>query len=198
MTPTDHTTRKPNITIWYTLIAALLLIDQLSKWLITEHMLKAKIGMTGQGLLDWFINTPERLGFVHIKVTSFFNLVMAWNTGVSFSLFSDAGHMMPYILIAVALAITAIFIVWLHKAQTHWHALSFSMVIAGALGNVIDRARFGAVIDFLDFHAYGYHYPAFNVADMCIVGGVLLLVILSFIFDSKAKNVYPNDDKNVE
>ncbi len=176
---------------WLGFSALILIADQVSKWFVTEQYLTPKIrGLTGEGFIAWFINTPERLQAFRVEVTPFFNIVMAWNTGVSFSLFSDAGGIMPYILIAVALAITGLFIFWLKNADTKWHSLAYALVIGGALGNVIDRARFGAVIDFLDFHIAGHHWPAFNVADMAVVCGVILLIIVSLAFDLKHKEGY--------
>lgn len=70
------------------------------------------------------------------------------------------------------------------------YGIGYALVIGGALGNVIDRARFGAVIDFLDVHAYGYHWPAFNVADISVVTGIGLLIIVSLFFDLEAKKRY--------
>ena len=83
---------------------------------------------------------------------------------------------MPIILTLVALAITAVMLSWLWKAENKLSAISLGLVIGGALGNVIDRIRFGAVIDFLDFHFFGFHWPAFNIADAAIFIGVALLL----------------------
>ena len=164
-------------------------IDQLSKWAITEMVIRPKLDSqsSGMGIFEWYKNTPDMLPYFQIKITSFFNIVMAWNTGVSFSMFSNSGEMMPYILIAVALGITALFSIWLWRSDKHPHTICYAMIIGGALGNVIDRARFGAVIDFLDFHVMGYHWPAFNVADMSIVCGISLLIIVSLFFEKEEK-----------
>ena len=133
---------------------------------------------------------PSILPYTYIEVTSFFNLVMAWNTGVSFSMFSDNGAYMPYVLLVVALSITAMFTKWLWKAENHLYGISYALIIGGALGNILDRSRFGAVIDFLDFHALGYHWPAFNIADMSVVIGISVLIIVSLFFDIKDKRLY--------
>ncbi|KJB96307.1 signal peptidase II [Skermanella aerolata KACC 11604] len=133
-------------------------MDQASKWWMLE----------GVGML-----ANPRV----IEVTSYFNLVMAWNRGVSFSLFWHEAEYMPYVLSAVALGIVAFLLSWLRKADRPFLAVSIGMVIGGALGNVVDRLRFGAVTDFLDFHVLGYHWPAFNVADTGISVGVALIVI---------------------
>lgn len=181
---------------WIAVSCVLFLSDQLSKWAITEKIFRPRItGENGAGFFNWYLNTPEPLGGIRLEVTSFFNLVMAWNTGVSFSMFSDSGAYMPYILIAVALAITALFSFWLWREHNHINGICYALVIGGALGNVVDRARFGAVIDFLDFHAMGYHWPAFNIADMSIVAGISLLIVTSILFDLKEKYRYRKQRK---
>ncbi len=155
--------------IWLSIATVVLILDQISKWIIT----------------DMVFNAPDR--FTPIEITSFFNIVIAWNTGVSFSLFSNSGEYMPYILIVVALAIATMFGVWLWKAKEHMFGICYALIIGGALGNIVDRARFGAVVDFLDFHALGYHWPAFNVADMAVVVGITMLIIFSLFFEKSAK-----------
>lgn len=177
--------------LWLSIAFILFVLDQLSKWAVTEIFFRPRsTGETGLNFVEWYLNTPAPLGGIRIEITSFFNLVMAWNTGVSFSMFSDSGVYMPYILILVALAITVLFGIWLWKETSHLSGICYAFVIGGALGNVVDRARFGAVIDFLDFHVFGYHWPAFNVADMCVVTGISLLIITSLIFDLARKDRY--------
>ncbi len=177
--------------LWMSLAFGILLLDQLSKWAVTEMIFRPRIeGQNGVNFFEWYINTPNALSGIYIKITSFFNLVMAWNTGVSFSMFSNSGEYMKYILIAVALGITTLFSAWLWHTKKHSEGICYALIIGGALGNVIDRARFGAVIDFLDFHVMGYHWPAFNVADMAVVIGVTLLVITSLFFDLERKGRY--------
>lgn len=114
-----------------------------------------------------------------IEITSNFNLVLGWNRGVSFGLFNQDSAYGPYILTAVALAIVLGLSIWLWKSTTHWSAWALGLVIGGAIGNVIDRIQYGAVVDFLDFHAFGYHWPAFNVADTVIFIGAGLLILES-------------------
>lgn len=115
-----------------------------------------------------------------IIVTPFFNLVMVWNTGVSFGLFSEDSASRSWTLIAVSFAVMIWLGWWLWRAHSALVAVALGMIIGGAIGNVIDRYRFGAVFDFLDFHAFGWHWPAFNVADSGIVIGVLLLLADGF------------------
>lgn len=114
-----------------------------------------------------------------IEITSNFNLVLAWNRGVSFGLFNQDSAYGPHILTGVALAIALGLSIWLWKSTTHWSAWALGLVIGGAIGNVIDRIQYGAVVDFLDFHAFGYHWPAFNVADTAICVGAGLLILES-------------------
>ncbi len=118
------------------------------------------------------IMVPPRV----IEVTSFFNIVMVWNQGVSFGMFGNDSPWTQVVLAGVALAMAAVLAVWLSRTNRRVMAWPLGMIIGGALGNVIDRARFGAVADFLDFHYAGYHWPAFNIADIGITVGVVLLV----------------------
>lgn len=115
-----------------------------------------------------------------VEVTSFFNLVLVWNTGVSFGMFQSGGDTGRWILIALACAISLVLVVLLAREQRSLTRLAYWLVLAGAVGNVIDRLRFGAVVDFLDFHAGGYHWPAFNIADSAIVIGAGLLLLDTF------------------
>jgi signal peptidase II len=101
---------------------------------------------------------------------------MGWNRGVSFGLFSSDSSAAAWALIVLALLIVGLLIAWLAKEEHAPTAAALGLVIGGALGNVIDRLRFGAVADFLDFHAFGYHWPAFNAADTAISLGALALV----------------------
>ena len=110
------------------------------------------------------------------EVTSFFNLVAAWNTGVSFSMFNNLGGSGVYILSAFSLGVVCFLLYWLYKETSFYIRMSLGFVIGGALGNVIDRLRIGAVFDFLDVHVGQYHWPAFNVADSFICIGAVLIV----------------------
>ena len=115
-----------------------------------------------------------------IYVTPFFNLVQVWNTGVSFGLFQEDSAARSWTLIAVAAAVLVWLALWLWRAQNRLVAVALGGIIGGAIGNIIDRVRFGAVFDFVDLHAFGWHWPAFNVADSAIVVGVVLLLVDSF------------------
>lgn len=171
--------------IGFMIVADIIILDQLTKWAVLEMIIRPAIEgthMTGMGFFDWVAAPPERLPFAAIEVSSFFNWVMVWNKGVSFGLMQGDT---PTFLIIVTMAISAIFALWLTRV-THWAPmLALSFVIGGAVGNVIDRFRFGAVADFLDFHAYGYHFPAFNLADSCISVGIALLVLDGLFFEPR-------------
>ncbi len=107
-----------------------------------------------------------------VEVTSFFNLVLVLNHGVTFGLFQQSEQAGVWMLVGLSLAIS-FYLLWLWwQSSTRYENLLLMAVIGGALGNVIDRIRIGAVIDFLDFHLLGYHWPAFNIADAAIVMGI--------------------------
>ncbi len=118
-----------------------------------------------------------------IPVLPFFNLVLVWNRGVSFGMFGD-GSAGPWLLVLLAVGIVAALLWWLRKAEGLLSVASLGLIIGGAVGNVIDRLVHGAVVDFLDFHAAGWHWPAFNVADSAITVGVVLLLAES-LFPSR-------------
>jgi signal peptidase II len=121
-----------------------------------------------------------------IELTGFFNLVMVWNRGVSFGMFNMSADWGPYLLSGLALVISVCLVIWLRRVDSRLVAVALGMVLGGALGNVIDRFVHGAVVDFLDFHAFGHHWPAFNVADSAITVGVVLLLYDSLFEGKKA------------
>jgi signal peptidase II len=125
-----------------------------------------------------------------IELTSFLTLVKAWNRGVGFSLLTMTLPSGPYILSALALAIAAGMTVWLFRVVRAVPALALGLIIGGALGNVVDRLRLGAVFDFVDVHLGGYHWPAFNLADSALSIGVGLLII-DGLFDGRGKSKNP-------
>lgn len=105
-----------------------------------------------------------------------FDLTMVWNRGVTFGLLAGDAAWTQWGLGAIALVIAGVLLRWLARAENRTTAFALGAVIGGAVGNVIDRVRFGAVADFFDAHAFGWHWYVFNVADAAIVLGVLALV----------------------
>ena len=113
----------------------------------------------------------------HEDVTSFFNIVLIYNRGMSFGLFNGAGGLNALLFSLVAAAIVTVLIYWLSRVESPLLAVAIGLIIGGAIGNVIDRIRLGAVVDFLDFHAGSWHWPAFNVADSAICVGVAVMLL---------------------
>jgi signal peptidase II len=154
---------RPARAFWPGIGIAILVIaaDQVTKW--------------------WIVYEVMALPRV-IEVTPFFNLVMTWNPGISFGLFDIGSPLNALVLSVLALLIVAILLVWLYRSDRLFIGTGIGLISGGAIGNVIDRIRFGAVADFLDFHVAGYHWPAFNVADSMITIGAVMIV-LDTLFD---------------
>lgn len=159
-------------------------VDQLSKWWVTEKAIKAALEIEqSYSFLEWYAMARERLPFAAIEIFPFFNIVMVWNRGVSFGMFTQDSALGSWFLIGVSIIITLWFGVWLFTTQSKIQRAAIALVIGGAVGNALDRFRFNGVIDFLDFHAFGWHYPAFNVADSCIVVGVFILIFYALFLE---------------
>ncbi len=111
-------------------------------------------------------------------ITSFFNIVRAHNTGAAFSFLADAGGWQRWLFTGIGVAAT-IFIVWQLRAHPGQKLFSFALssILGGAVGNVVDRLMHGYVVDFLDFHLNGWHFPAFNLADAAITLGAVCLIL---------------------
>lgn len=120
-----------------------------------------------------------------VAVMPGFNWYLTQNRGISFSLFTTASHWGPYILSAVALLICAGIVVWLQREKNRLARVGLALVLGGAIGNIIDRIRFGYVVDFIDWHVGSYHWPAFNIADSAVCLGVACLVIQSIFWEKK-------------
>lgn len=144
---------------WLGLSVLVIILDQLSKAWITSHF------SYGESLY----------------VLDVFNLVLAHNTGAAFSFLSDAGGLQRWLFSTIAI-VASVWIVWLlrrHVTQALF-ALALSMILGGALGNLIDRIAYGYVVDFLQFHWDEHYFPAFNLADSAITCGAFLLILDSF------------------
>jgi len=154
---------------------AVLVADQVTKW--------------------WILGLFSDAERPYFEITPFFNIVLAWNSGISFGMFGDSGAYGPTILIVLTLVITGVLAVWLLRAESRLMAVSLGLIIGGAIGNVIDRFRFGAVTDFLDMHVLGYHWPAFNVADSAIVIGAGALIWESLFVGAERSTNKNNEDQ---
>lgn len=142
-------------------------------------------------LVDQLTKIVVQRAFVYgdVKpVTAFFNLVLTYNKGAAFSFLASASGWQAHFLTIVGV-VASLFILYLLARHGHQRlfSLALAMILGGAIGNVIDRVAYGHVIDFLDFHARGWHWPAFNVADSSIVGGAMLLVLDELLRVRRAK-----------
>ena len=113
-----------------------------------------------------------------MEITSFLNLVLVQNKGISFGLFSR--YEIGWLISILTIGIVVVLFIWMRKLERAILALPFSLIIGGAIGNLIDRLNYGFVVDFIDFHFFGWHWPAFNIADSAITVGVIILLIASF------------------
>jgi len=116
-----------------------------------------------------------------IPLAPFFNLVHFWNTGAAFSFLADAGGWQRYFFSVIALVVSVVLALILRKPRANSEALGYSLILGGAVGNLIDRASQGHVIDYLDFYWQSWHWPAFNLADIAIVGGAAMLILSSLL-----------------
>lgn len=144
---------------WFGLAAVVVVLDQLTKWWALAGLV------------------PHQ----PVEILPFFNLTLVFNRGAAFSFLAGAGGWQKWFFIGLALVISVALAVWLVRSawRQRWLAGALALVLGGAIGNVIDRVRFGVVVDFLDFHAAGWHWPAFNVADSAITVGAVLLLLIS-------------------
>ncbi len=156
----------PRLARWLALATFVVLLDQASKaWVLGSFRL-----MESQ------------------SVTSFFNLVLVYNSGAAFSFLAGAGGWQKWFFVVLALGISAWLLTMLrHHAQERLLPTSLSLILGGAIGNVIDRLRFDAVADFLQFHYAGWYFPAFNLADSAITLGVALMLLHQFRYGADSK-----------
>jgi len=150
---------------WLWLSGLVIVLDQVSKWLMASWLSL----------------------YESVAVMPFFNLTMAHNTGAAFSFLAQAGGWQRWFFVSFTAMICLGLFVWLKKLNVNakLEAVAISLILGGALGNVIDRFYHGYVIDFLDVYYGSYHWPAFNIADSAIVIGAALLIIDSFRSKSK-------------
>jgi signal peptidase II len=145
---------------WFTLAAAIIVADQLAKWAVLAN----------------FAHGERR------ELTGFLNLVLVYNKGAAFSMFADAAGWQTPLLAGFAVVASVIVGYLIVRNPAKWLlCLGLALILGGALGNLIDRLRYGQVVDFLDFHAWGWHWPAFNVADSAICVGAAILILEGFV-----------------
>jgi signal peptidase II len=138
--------------------------------------------------LDWITKqwaTESLSPFQPVEVLPWLNWILAHNTGAAFSFLADAGGWQRWFFTVLALVVTVALLVWLFRLQRgQWHlGLALGLLIGGAIGNLVDRLRLGYVVDFIDVHYGGWHWPAFNVADSAITCGIAIL-LLDALLDS--------------
>ena len=164
MTDTATLPRRPGTTTLATVAAAALALDQATKWLMVAAVMQ-----------------PPRI----IPVLPGFNLTLGFNEGSSFGMFSGAMAGRPILMAALTGMLTLIFAVMAFRARHPLERVGLAMVVGGALGNIVDRLRQGAVTDFLDLYWRDWHWPTFNVADIAITLGALC--VLAAVFPSRRK-----------
>lgn len=144
---------------WLMLAGGVVVVDQITKhWILDRYAL-----------------------FQSEAITPFFNLVLVMNSGAAFSFLAGAGGWQKWFFIVLAVAVSIWLLVMLRQHATErLLPAALATILGGAIGNLIDRLLFDAVVDFLDFHCAGYHFPAFNVADSAITIGVFLMLIAEF------------------
>lgn len=144
---------------WLILAAVIIILDQITKLWISRSFVYGE----------------------SMAVTDFFNLVLVHNSGAAFSFLSNAGGWQRWLFTAIA-AVASVWITWLinKHQQEILFCLALTLILGGALGNLIDRAAYGYVVDFLDFYWNTYHFPAFNIADSAVTCGAALLLWESF------------------
>jgi signal peptidase II len=153
---------------WFSASAAIVLADQLTKWLVLSRFAPGE----------------------RIELTGFMNLVLVFNKGAAFSFLADAPGWQTPLLVAFALgAALIVSLLLLRSPERRLFCAGLALILGGAIGNVIDRLRFGHVVDFLDLHAAGWHWPAFNVADSAITVGAVLLILDGFRHREKRAGV---------
>ena len=152
---------RPNATAWLWLSLLLIVADQVTKWLAVAN-------------LEYLTPVPV--------IDGFWNWTLVHNYGAAFSFLSDAGGWQKWFFAGLAAVVSVVMALWLRLTpRADWrNALPLALVIAGAIGNLIDRVRYGYVVDFVDWYVGKHHWPAFNVADSAIVVGAVLLVLFSF------------------
>lgn len=166
-------------------IPPIFVLDQWTKWLVLSEP-----RFNALGCLD----RTQPCG--KIEISGIFDLTMLWNRGMSYGMFQSEG-IMRWVLVAVTVAIAVGFSIWLARAVRPLTAFALALVVGGAVGNVVDRVRFGAVVDFFDFSGLGFPY-VFNIADAAITVGAALLFFDQFILSRKQSADAPRANASQE
>lgn len=145
---------------WFLLSIVVVVLDQWTKYLVLQHLYLEKV----------------------VQIFPFFNLILSYNTGAAFGLLGRAGGWQIIFLSLISIFVIILAVIWLLRLSypNSWTACALSLLLGGALGNLIDRIRINTVIDFLDFHWRNWHYATFNLADSAIVAGVCMLMLQAF------------------
>lgn len=160
----------PGKSAWLALSLAVILLDQLSKWLVASRMHV----------------------FETVYVLPVFNIALLHNTGAAFSMLAGEPGWQRWFFVVLALVIFGLIVAWLTRMPAsagHWVAAGLALVAGGAVGNVWDRLQLGYVVDFLQFHWQGWYFPAFNVADSAITVGAIMLILDGVFLQRKMRVV---------
>lgn len=156
----------------------------LARGLVTAALVVLLDQISKLAVLGFF--AAHAAGYRLVEVTSFFDLVLTYNHGMSFGLFDHGAGVNAALFSAVAAAIVALLIAWLRRVAHPLLAVAIGLIIGGAVGNVIDRLHFGGVVDFLYFHAGPWYWPAFNLADTAICVGVAAMLLDGLLLHRQA------------
>ena len=159
----------PGTTLGLAMLLVVLITDQVSKAFIIDFM-------AGRG-------------FHPLDVTSHVRVVMVWNRGISFGMLSQEGDIVRWSLTALAFAVATGLMVWVTRQNGLWAIMGGGLIAGGAVGNAVDRIIHGAVADFIDLHAGGWSWPAFNVADSAITIGVVILVLNALLSPDRRRRM---------
>lgn len=148
---------------WLWLAALVVILDQISKYLATEHLA---------------FQAP-------LVVTSWLNFILTHNTGAAFSFLDTAGGWQHWLFTMLAGAASIFILIWLRRLKPgdYWLAIALSLILGGAIGNLIDRVRFAYVVDFVDFHIGTWHFATFNIADAAISIGAAIMLVDAFLLN---------------
>ena len=139
----------------------------------------------------WLLDRLKMVDHERIVITPFFDIYLVWNTGISYSLFTQTTEAGRWTLLAITAAATLLLGIWLWRVASRRVALGLGAIIGGALGNGFDRLARGAVVDFCDFHVLGWSFYVFNLADTAITLGVVILAVDGLLADRSARKQEP-------